>query len=446
MNGISFGNLITSIGNFFQSFLLQIQGAKFTTTTQSVITILFILAAVARMGHATLRWIQKDSSSSLPEATIEFGREVGKIYLIWGLVAAAPFLVGAVSSAATSNVKNLVPTVASAAQGVLDTMGNQVQAIWNMQSTVASNLAENNPWLFQGYQDQLIAGSGRTEDTQLVQAAMQRNAQVARTEFQSQLSQAQKLIASPDPKVQAQGQALKQQAQQGLKNLENGLSTATTNAGNAKADQQDALNARNFKSDGWANVAFGLRMLTAGFTLGISEFFLWIKRCLAGLVAFVVLAPGLLLAVMGSWKVIQAAVGLFSHLVSYAAVLVLAASFGLTLGPLAMLCFATDSFKSYGFAFVSFWFQALAGSLVLAAAVKILVTGFGTLSAYCASIGSAVVAALGSAQGGITGTLMTSLVAGLGFLMAGLAMDFFGTLVQKAPTAGIGQISGSFQP
>lgn len=436
MNGIGFGNLITSIGNFFQNILLQIQGAKFTSTTQSVITILFILVAVARIAQATLRWLQKSSGEGLPEAVTEYGREIGKVYLIWGLVAAAPFLVGAVSSAATSNVKGLVPTVASAAQGVLDTMGDQVEAIWATQSTVVSNLSADSPWLFDGFQD----ADAQSADAQVAQAAMARNAQVARSEFQQQLAQAQKLIASGNANLQAQGQALKQQAQQGLKNLDDGLATAKTAATTAKAGQ-----AVQKEDSGWTLVSV-LRSFAGGMSLGLSEFFLLVKRVIASITAFVVIAPALLLAIMGAWKVIQAAIGLFSHLAGYCTALALAASFGLALGPLAMLAYATETFKSFGHAFVSFWFQALAGSIVLAAAVKILVVGFGTLSAYCASIGSAAVASLGSGQGGISGTLFHGLVAGLGFLAAGLAMDFFSNLVQKGPTAGIGQISGSFQP
>jgi hypothetical protein len=173
---------------------------------------------------------------------------------------------------------------------------------------------------------------------------------------------------------------------------------------------------------------------------------LLLKRCLAGVAAYIVLLPALILAVMACWKLIQACIGIFSHLCSYVAVLTLAAAFGVAIAPLMMLSYLSEEFKRYGQTFTSFWLQALAGSIVLGVGVKLAVIAMGGLTTLCVSAGGAVVSALMGSSAGMGQTALMGIVAALPFVAAGFAVDFFSQFIQKAPTSGIGQITGSFHP
>jgi ElaB/YqjD/DUF883 family membrane-anchored ribosome-binding protein len=388
-------------------------------------------------------WVKHHSpDGGLVAAIVDFGRVCGRIYIVWSLVAASPWLVGAIASAATNNVKGLNTVVAAKAQIVLNKMGDQVQTIWDCQPVVSNNLAEQYPWIFNGFQD----GNDAANSAAVVQQSLQRNQQAMQLQIQTQLAQAQKLINSGVSAQVTQGQAIKAQANQALRNIQNGIDAAGTAQADGKNKAQDAVNASYLKGDGWGVTAMIMRNLSAGVTLGLSEFFLLLKRCLAGVAAFVVLLPALILAVMACWKIIQACIGIFSHLAIYVAVVTLAGAFAISLGPLAFFTYLTEEFKRYGQAFVSFWLQALAGSIVLGVAVKLAVIGFGNLSIMCISAGSAVVAALMGGNSGIGATMLQGVIASLPFVAAGFALDFFAQFIQKAPTAGIGQISGSFQP
>jgi hypothetical protein len=351
-------------------------------------------------------------------------------------------MVAAISSSAISNVSGLNTKVATQAQAVLNAMGAQVSTIWDCQSTVSNNLAQQYPWIFDGMADTTQAAN----DAAAVQQALQRSQQAAQLQIQGQLAQAQKLMASSDPKLQSQGQAIKNQAKQALKNLNAGIDAAGQSSTQAKGQQQDKVDATYLKGSGWDIAAMALRSLSAGFTLGLSEFMLLLKRCLAGVAAYIVLLPALLLAVMACWKLLQACIGIFSHLAIYVAMVTLAAAFGVAIAPLMMLSYLTDEFKRFGQAFTSFWHQALAGRIVLGAGVKLAVIAFGNLSILCVSAGGAVVAALMGSNAGMGSTMLMGIVAALPFVAAGFAVDFFSQFIQKAPTAGIGQFTGSFHP
>jgi ElaB/YqjD/DUF883 family membrane-anchored ribosome-binding protein len=438
MGTFNLGDILPTLSGFYDQILAALAGGKFTGTTQAAISILLLLAATWQCARATMDWVKHHSpDGGLVAAIVDFGRVCGRIYIVWSLVAASPWLVGAIASAATNNVRGLNTVVAAKAQTVLNNMGDQVQTIWECQAVVSNNLAELNPWIFDGLQD----GNDAANSAAVVQQALQRNQQAMQLQIQTQLAQAQKLISSNDPKLQAQGQAIKSQANQAMKNLQNGIDAA----GVAKTTGQTQAQIQAQDNSGWTLVSV-MRSFAAGFSLGLSEIMLLVKRCLAGVVAFVVLLPCLILAVMACWKIIQACIGIFSHLAIYVAVVTLAGAFAIALGPLAFFTYLTEEFKRYGQAFVSFWLQALAGSIVLGVAVKLAVIGFGNLSLLCISAGSAVVAALMGGNVGIGSTMLQGVIAALPFVAAGFALDFFAQFIQKAPTAGIGQISGSFQP
>jgi hypothetical protein len=443
MGTFSLGSILTTLSGFYDTILASLAGGRFAGSTQAAVSILLLLAAVVRIGIATADWSKHHSpDGGLGAAIVDFGRSIGRIWIVWTLVAASPWLVGAISSAATNNVKGLNTLVASKAQSVLNNMGDQVQSIWECQSIVSNNLADQYPWIFDGFQD----GTAAANSAALVQQSLQRNQAAMSLQIQGQLAQAQKLIASGVPAQVTQGQAIKSQANQAMKNLQNGIETAGAVKTDAKAKAKEMVDNQNGKGDGWGIAAAILRQFEAGFSLGLSEFLLLLRRCLAGAVAFVILLPALILAVMACWKIVQACIGVFSHLATYVAVVTLAGAFAIAIGPLACMTFATESFRRYGEAFWSFWLQALAGSVVLAAAVKLAVVGFGNLSLLCISSGSAVVAALMGGTSGIGATMLQGVIAAMGFVAAGFALDFFAQFIQKAPTAGIGQISGSFQP
>jgi len=434
----SLGDCLITISAFYDTILASLAGGKFSTTTMVVIQILFFLLAVVRVSMATLDWLKHHSpDGGIVLAIIDYGKVCGRIWIVWGLVAAAPIMVGAISSSAIANVSGLNTKVATQAQTVLNAMGAQVSTIWDCQSTVSNNLAQQYPWMFDGMSD----ASQQANDAAAVQQALQRSQAAANLQIQGQLSQAQKLMASSDPKLQAQGQAIKTQANQALKNLQQGLDAANTSKTTATSTAQQQAQDYN----GFTMVSV-LRSFAGGFSLGISELFLLLKRCLAGVAAFIVLLPSLILAVMACWKLIQACIGIFSHICSYVAVLTLASAFGVAIAPLMMLSYLSEEFKRYGQAFTSFWLQALAGSIVLGVGVKLAVIAMGGLSILCISAGSAVVAALMGSNVGMGATMLMGIVAALPFVAAGFAVDFYSQFIQKAPTAGIGQFNGSFHP
>jgi hypothetical protein len=439
------GSLITSITGFFDKILAQVQTAAFTSTSLAIIQFLAIIFCAVRVYFALRQWsTEHHHDGGMASLAVAAIRENARIIAVSLLVAAIPGMLQSVATSVTSVTSGLADSVGTAGSGAMNAMGNGIQTIWDVQSTIQNNLAMDHPWLFDGGDGALgLNGTpGQSQlnnqivDAQTVQAKLASLSAAAQGAIQNQIAQGQQLSKSSDPATQARGRALIASAQAAQQSLSNAQALA-------KSGSQVVQNQKG--SSGGYGIPEALRTVTAGFTMGLSELLLLLKRCLAGIVAFLCIALPLLLAIAGAWKLLQAIISVMAQLVTFIAVITLATSFAAAVGPAAMLTFLSPRFDRYGHNIISFFLQALAAGVVMAAAVKIACAGLGNIIGLIASTSSDVMLQVVGSQG-LLNTMYQGAIAGLGFLLAGFAMDFFAGLISKAPGVGAGVISGTFHP
>jgi hypothetical protein len=429
------GEIIRQVAGFYDGLLASLSKGAFPTTSMAVVAFLFALAAIAGIGKVWLDWLKTaDRSQSMPALMLDFAQKAGGLFLVWLFVGLTPIMFSSISGSVLGTLRGLNAQVAAPAATLLDTGEQAISMVWNSQLAIQQNLANSNPWLFDGLQSNV----SQANDAAQVTATMEKMKIEAMKQVAASKAEAAKLMASADPATQARGKALKVAASQQARQIE----LATTSAQIEQAQTQAEV-ARS--SDGLGAGGAAVNAVIGGLTLGMSELFLLLKRVLAGVVGFVIIAIPLVLALMMCWKLLQSVISLFSHLAIYAAIVGLASAFSAALGPLMVVTFATQEWKRYGQVFVSFWLQALAGTAVLAVAVKLVATGIGSLAGMCATAGFAVYSRV-TATTGIGEAIIAGATAGLAFMACSFAVDFFVSFVQKAPQAGIGVVSGSFHP
>ena len=429
--------LIGKIADFYEGLLASLTKGGFASTSVAVVFWLFALLATVRFFFAWRRFTQSHSGD-IGELFLTFFTEGAKIHIVWFLVMAAPVIFSTMGSAVTGSLSGKTKGIASASQNVLNTLNQSIQGIWATQGVLASRLAGEYPKIFDGMQDANDVADGAMSAEDAARTLKRGSRQL----IQQQLADAKKMSASSNSKVRLQGQRLETQAGKQLSDLDQGLNAATSARQAAFAEAKE----QNEFQDSEAGESFlKLRSFAAGASLGLSELLFLIRRCLAALVSFVILLPALLLALMAAWKLIQAVIGVLSHLVTYIAVVSLASAFGVALGPLAMVSLLSEEWKRYGHAYISFWLQALAGSLSLVVGLGLAIGGIAALAGMAASSGSLVIGYLVGSSSGFAAFLPAT-CAGLGFMASGFAFDFFSRFIEKAPTSGIGLISGSFHP
>ena len=261
---------------------------------------------------------------------------------------------------------------------------------------------------------------------------------MAMRDLQAQLTSAQKMASSTNPDRARVGAASVAEIQEKI---------SSTNATlQSLKSQQKPVPAP--KDDGWfAKLTSGV-MSISGYIIGLTSLAYTLPwMVIYHLVSIIILLPGILLGLWGAWKLIGAAVELFSYLFSFAAKVIVAAMISVGLAPLSMLSLLFPSTQEYGKHLISWWIQAIVATMSLGIVVTLGAFGIGAITD---SVGGLTVELTRVLLGGLAGTaspsvaLFDSVAAGTALLSVGYSMSFLTQFVKGAVSASSGLVSGHF--
>lgn len=432
--------IITQIAAFFDQLGALVSTSHFAYASTAVEYGIFWLIALSGILWTFFEHA-KGEQGSIPAIVGNVIRQQYKIFIVWLLVAGAPVMTSALSASIQSLLGGLNGKVASASTGIVDNLQNNLSMLMQTETVLKNQIEADHWWLAT---DDNQAQSSQQSAAQIYQQ-FQQIQQQSTAQIQGMLNQGQALISAG--KI-AQGQALVQQAHQAQNNIASAIQMAQLTGSMAQGAYSGKFSFLKQIVHSKSPMQTALHWTTTVMTGGISVLIDGLKRLIANGMAFVALAPALLFAIMGLWKLLQALISFFSQTALYTAVTALACAFGSALGPLALTTLLSNNPKvqEYGHRFISFWLQALAGATVLAVAIRVLVIpALGAFGVLLTSISADLAERLLIAPD-FTTAFLSALTAGAPLLMFGFAADFLSQFATKAPHAGIGVVSGTFRP
>lgn len=424
-------DFILKLGKFFDGFQTILTSGTFTTTSTAVVWTIWMTCALLLLMFGIMRWARDHDGkmANLVSQTFEWKL---KVTVIGFFMMSAPVICATITGSVSSTLSGLNATVATAGAGVMNSLQQSLQLVWNAQGPVKSNLKDMSPALFDD-----LDGQDGLADTMAAKATMERLKATAMDQINGQIAQAKALQANP--KTKSQGQAMEAQAKDAKRNIDRAMDMANLQATFA---QQDASG----DSDGPIRSAVKklLNPLLGGLAT-LTKFFLVVKSYIGGLVAFIALAAALLLIIMAGFKLMETLVGVFSELARICFFTAIGMAFGACVGPFAIATFFSPKWDKYGHAFVSFLIQVIAGTTVLSVTVKLVAIGLGRFGVMISSSGAAIFANVLSAKT-YPEMIMAGILGGLPFVLLGFAMSFFASLISKSSSVGTGIITGTWNP
>ncbi len=432
--------LIYNIANFYNLIVQKLASASLNTVVTVSVTSLLAGAGAVFLLVRYLDWVGEAHANSI-KSLVEFAKVHVKLIAIWVLVMGSPVLFGTLSNWASARVLEAAngPMV-DATQTLFSQMLDTTISMIDLEGAYANAMFEANPAtsFASGYTLGDMSGMTDTQNQAALLNAVQAQ-DMAMRDLQSQLTAAQKMAASTNPdraRLGADNVAAIQAK------IDQGKATLTE----LKAQQKPPAKAP--KDDGWfGKLTSGVQSIFWYVVAGVNSLYTIPWMVIYHLVAIVILAPGILLGLWGAWKLVGAAVELFSYLFSFAAKVIVAAMISVGLAPLSMLSLLFPVTQEYGKHLISWWLQAIVATMAVGVVVSIVAFGIGAITD---SVGGLTVELTRVLLGGLAGTasptgaLTDSILAGGCLLGVGYSMSFLTQFVKGAVSASAGLVSGHF--
>jgi len=430
--------IIDQFVTFFRRFCLSATGVKIVPVSVVIITFLIFLGATVKFFLSFKKWFADQPHSNLVFGLGEFVKEGFGVGLVWMFAGAMPIMLMVLGGTIQGRLIGLPTSIGKAAGPLVDSVYNGIRVMWFSQGELQDKLAEESPVLFDGLRDD----DATAADAAAAADAARKLKAVAATDIAAMKKQAATLQSS-DPaaanRLLAQAKKTETDVNNGFTSIDAQQKASASQAAAGPRQSPTIAGASGPTESSW-------RIFSGVLTLGVSEFFLLIKRCLAGSYSFISILIPLLFAVMALWRIIQAVIGALSYLTSYIVMTVVGCTIGQALGPLAMLSFLTQDWRRYGHSFVSWWLQAFFGGYALSIGAGIACTGFASLAGMAATTALSTYTTTVIGADSIGDRICGGAMTGLGYMAVSFGADFFTKALEKFPYAGIGLISGTFHP
>ena len=431
--------LIYNIANFYSIIVSKLASAGLNTVITVSVTAVLSGAGAIFILWQYIEWVKECQTNSI-KSFVHFFKVYAKLFAIWILVSGSPVLFGTLNSWASTRVMEAAngPMV-DATQALFTQMMDTTLAMVELEGAYAEAMFNANPATNFMTGNTLSDLTGMS-DTQ-AQAALLNASQaqtMAMRDLQAQLTAAQKMATSTNPDRARIGAA-------NVADIQVKIDSTNTTLQSLKSQQKPVPAP---KDDGWfARLISGV-MTISGYITGIASLAYTLPwMVIYHLAAIIILLPGILLGLWGAWKLIGAAVELFSYLFSFAAKVIVAAMISVGLAPLSMLSLLFPSTQEYGKHLISWWFQAIVATMSLGVVVTLGAFGIGAITD---SVGGLTVELTRVLLGGLAGTaspsvaLFDSVAAGSALLAVGYSMSFLTQFVKGAISASAGLVSGHF--
>jgi hypothetical protein len=346
-------------------------------------------------------------------------------------------MVYAMGKTVSATLVDLPKAMAAPTGQVLDQSWELGRMAYYAQTNIQSTLAADNPWTLDGGQ----TGTSMLADANQVAQALKNLKATATEKIQAQIQQGKALQNSKSPQDQQRGRDMVAQAQDAKRKLDTAQDLN-------QVQQNFALGTATDEAGIGGQIRSILGVVWGFATVGGDPLMSLIKRLACAAVALFMTAPFLLLLIMAIWKIIQTFISVCSYLAPYIVLASLSAAFSVSLAPLSMLTYLAEnpSWRKWGDAFVSYWLQMMGATVVLAVAVKTLIIPMiGTLGVALVQSGSTWFSKIVTVHG-IGDGFLVSLMAGLNCMALGMVFHFFSEVIQKAPQAAIGPLTGTVHP
>lgn len=439
MSPDAFSSLILKIGALFDGLQSNISGGSFSAASSGITWMIWGSVAVILAIYAIFLW-SSDKDATMAGLVKNLLQWKVKIAMVGLLMFGAPVICSTVKIGVAATLSGLNGTVATAGAGVMNSLQQALQLIWNAQGPVKAKLKDWSPGFFDD-----MDGTDTLADTMAAQAAMTRLKATATEQINGQILLAKKLQATS--KTQAQGAAMESQAKEALRNINKATDMAQLNAQWAQEDASGTTDsaARSGVKSWFNNPLAALTNPMIGIFSALTKIFLVVKSYIGAGVAFLGILAPLLFVLMSGWKLMEALIGVFSELARIVFFTCLGMALATTLGPFAAATFFSDKWNRYGHAFVSFLLQVVLGTSVLSLVVKMVAVGMGRFGIMISSSGSAVFANVLAANS-FTDMLIAGIIGGFPFILLGFAMSFFASLISKSMSIGTGLVNGTWNP
>ncbi|WLT30650.1 hypothetical protein [Geothrix sp. PMB-07] len=434
-------HLIQNIANFYYIIVKGLLDASSSMVIGVVSTVVWAAAGAIYLLNQYLNWV--GDSTDAAKSLKFFAKAHAKLFVVWFLVMGASPIFGTMASWAGTRVIEaangpMVDATQKLFSQVLDTTISMVE----LEGAYANAMFEATPVLnkLSGYRLEDLSGMTDAQASATLANAVN-NQEMAMRDLQAQLAAARKMATSDNPDRARLGNESVASIRERIDST-----TATINDLKAKAKAQKPVPPP--KEDGWfaklTSIAqMGVQVFVGFVSSAISA--PWLALC--HLSATITLLPGILLGLWGSWKLIGAAVELFSYLFSFAAKVIVASMISVGFAPLSMISFLFPSTQQYGKNFCLWWAQAIVASISLGIVVQLGAYGVGAITD---SVGGLSVELTRILLGGLSGTASTgmalteSIGAGTALLSVGYSMSFLTQLVKGSISASAGLVSGHF--
>lgn len=430
-------DIIQSIANFYSVMVSTLISVKLLVADAFSSTALWVGAAAIYFLYQWLNWVGEETGGL--KAIVRFFRAHAHAATVWFFALSAPLIVTSLTgwSGAKAQAAANGPMVASTNKlfnQMLDTTGSMAELI----PAYTDAMMDANP-VTKIMQDNSVEGMMGLSDAQKFQSAQ--NAIMARDmalrDLQRQLENAKKLAGSNNPDQARIGQDLVGSLQAKINESEATIKSLQDQTKTPPAAAKD---------DGVMGSILGtmkgglkLLLISISSTVGaVIEAF-----CFLGAAAS--LAPGILLGLWGAWKLIGAAVELFSYCFSFAAKVACGGLISVLVAPLAMLTFLFPVSREYGKHFVSWWIQIILGAFTFGVIVQLGAYG---VDAVTDSVGGLTVELTRVLLGGLSGTasptvaFFDAIKAGSALLSVGYSMSFLTQFVKGSVSTSVGMVTG----
>lgn len=437
--GDGMNDIIQSIANFYSTMVSTLTGASPLVMATFSATAVWAGVATIYFLYQWLNWVGEESGG--PKIVVYFFKTYSFAATVWFFAVSAPVIVMSLTAWSGAKVQAAAngPMVASTNKlfnQMLDTTGSMAELI----PAYADAMVDATPGLNVLDQSSVEAVSGLS-DAQKFQAAQ--NAIMARDmalrDLRRQLDNAKKLAASNNPDQARIGQELVGTIQTKITESENTIRSLQEQTKTPPAAARDD----GIMGSILGTLKGGIKILLAPIDMTVGATI----KALYMLAAIASLGPGILLGLWGAWKLIGAAVELFTYCFAFAAKVACGGLVSTGYAPVALLTFLFPASREYGRHFVSWWVQLILGAFAFGVIVQLGAYG---VDAVTDSVGGLTVELTRVLLGGLSGTasptvaFVDAIKAGSALLSVGYSMSFLTQFVRASVSTSVGMVSGHF--
>lgn len=416
----------------FAKFTAIFERISFGPNATLVMTTILVVVAFGR-----LVWLWSDEKANLGQ----FLKLHTQTLVLWGLIPMAPYLTSSLGAFASGRAKAALAAdgaLITSAQGAMNSGVDAVVATWALRAPVQERLSREFGWATE---------DANAPDT-LDNFTNARNRLFEQTRARRRaLNEAKKAakagMRSTDPVTKSRSILAASDAEQGLRELE-------TIEAQWKAAEKPAREANQRIIDGQSPSGRNMfqHAVSAALTFTVSGWdtlYQALKGAAVVVLAALAVVPAIFLAASAVLGILSALVATLGRLLVYACGVTIASSMGMTISPLAVLSFASQSWSRYGWQFVGFWLQVLVSAVAIGPIVAMGGAALAILAGWASSAATGMqAAALPCTTAWETFIALT--LGALPLMALKLLAGQIPALIEKALTAVIGPISGHFQP